>query len=224
MGQWIPLDTAAGPTRGWLARPEQPPHGAVVLIQEIFGANAHIRSVAERLANAGYVALAPSMFDPVEAGFELNYDDAGMARGRALAASLGFEAALHIVRSASRWLREAGHHSAVVGFCWGGSVALLANTRLRMPAVSYYGGRSVPFLGEPLQAPMQFHFGADDPLIPPDDVQRHRLAYPDAALHVYDGAGHAFNRDSRPHDHHHHPQAAALAWQRTLGFLAEHTS
>lgn len=91
-----------------------------------------------------------------------------------------------------------------------------------MPAVSYYGGHSTTFLGEPLQAPMLFHFGADDPRIPPHDIQRHRLAPPGAGLHVYDGVGHAFNRDSRPHDHHHHPQAAALAWQHTLAFLAEH--
>ena len=219
MGRWITLDAPHGTVQAWHVAPESPAGGTVIVVQEIFGANAHIRDVAMRLAQAGFVALAPAMFDPVEAGVELRYDDAGMARGRALAGDLGFEAAVDILRSATRWLREAGHACAAMGFCWGGSVALLANTRLGLPAVSYYGARTIPFLHESLQAPMLFHFGAEDASIPPQDVERHRQAWPEAAIHVHPGAGHAFNRDVDPH--HFARDAAALAWRQSLDFLHE---
>ena len=221
MGQWIPLETAAGPVRAWLARPLGSPRGAVVVLQEIFGVNAHIRAVAQRFADAGFVAMAPALFDPVQPDVELDYDEAGFARGREYAAALGVERALQVVCAASRWLHDSGHRPAAVGFCWGGSVAFLANTRLRMPAVSYYGARTVPFLPEPLQAPMLFHFGGRDPSIPPEDVERHRALQPEASLHVYPDAGHGFNRDVDPR--HYHAQSAALAWQRTLAFLSEYT-
>ncbi|RMH94767.1 dienelactone hydrolase family protein [Lysobacter pythonis] len=217
MPGWITLDTAHGPVRAWRASPARAARGAVIVIQEIFGANAHIRHVAERFAEAGFEALAPSMFDPVAPTVELGYDDIGMARGRALAAELDFDAALDILRAARERLSDTGHHCAAIGFCWGGSVALLANLRLGLPAVSYYGARSLPFLAEPLRAPMLFHFGGGDPLIPPADIERHRNAWPEARMHVYAQAGHAFNRDVDPH--HHHAASAALAWRRTLDFL-----
>lgn len=217
MGRWITLQTPYGAVRAWHVAPNEPARGAVIVVQEIFGANAHVRDVAGRLADAGYIALAPAMFDPVEPNVELPYDDDGMARGRALATDLGFDAAIDIIRTGKRWLSEAGHASAVMGFCWGGSLALLGNTRLGLPGIAYYGARSIPFLREALQAPMLFHFGADDPLTPASDIQRHRSAYPQAELYVYEGAGHAFNRDIDPH--HYHPEAAKLAWQRSLDFL-----
>lgn len=219
MSQWITLETTEGPVQAWQAIPLQPAHGAVIVVQEIFGANAHVRDVANRLAQAGFVALAPAMFDPMQPGADLPYTDEGMARGRECAAQLGFDGALAITRAASRRLRESGHAVAAMGFCWGGSVAYLANTRLGMPAVSWYGARTVPFLHEPLQAPMQFHFGEDDPLIPGDAIEAHRRAHPDADIHVYAGAGHAFNRDVDPH--HYAAEAAALAWRRSIGFLRD---
>ena len=220
MSQWIPLSTPEGPVRAWLARPDGPPLGAVVVVQEIFGVNAHIRAVADRFAAAGFTAMAPSLFDPVQPDVELHYDGEGVGRGRDYAASLGFERALRIVSAASRWLHESGHRVAAVGFCWGGTVAMLANTRLHLPSVTYYGGRSVPFLGEPARAPMLFHFGEHDPLIPPEDVQKHRLHHPEAAIHVYP-AGHGFNCDQRAD---YDQDSAALAWERTLAFLEEHLS
>ena len=219
MSRWIQLATPHGPVRAWHAAPDLPAKGAVIVVQEVFGANAHIRDVAKRLADAGFVALAPSMFDPVEPGVELRHDEASMAHGRRLAADLGFDAAIDIIRSASRWLREAGHACAALGFCWGGTVAILANTRLGMPAVGYYGARSMPFLHEPTQAPLLLHFGEDDPLVPPEDIHLQRTAWPGAEIHVHAGAGHAFNRDTDPR--HHHPEAAMRAWQRTLEFLRE---
>ena len=222
MSHWIPLETAAGPVRAWLAQPDKPPRGAVIVLQEIFGVNAHIRAVADGFADAGFVAMAPALFDPVQPDTELSYDDAGFARGREFVTALGFERALQVISAAARWLREAGHHPGVVGYCWGGTLAFLANTRLRLPAVSYYGARSMPFLGEELQAPMLFHFGGHDPSIPADDIQRHRELQPDAQLFVYADAGHGFNRDVDPR--HYHAASATLARERTLAFLAEHTS
>jgi carboxymethylenebutenolidase len=222
MGEWIHLDTAAGPVRAWLARPERPPRGAVIVLQEIFGVNAHIRAVADGFAEHGFVAMAPALFDPVQPEVELGYGDAGFTRGRELVAELGFDRALQVVSAAARWLRESGHHPGVVGYCWGGSLAFLANTRLRLPAVSYYGARTMPFIAEAAQAPLMFHFGGLDPSTPAEDIARHRELQPQAQAFVYDAADHAFNRDVDPR--HFHAASAALASERTLAFLAEHTS
>ena len=225
MGTRVQLDVPGiGQVGGWLSRPEGPPRGALVVVQEIFGVNAHMRAVTDRYAREGLLALAPALFDPVERDAELAYDEAGFEGGRALAAALGFDRAVAIVDAAAARLRTllaeapagTGAGIAVVGFCWGGSVAYLANTRLGLPAVSYYGARTVPFLGEPLRAPMLFHFGARDHSIPPSDVEAHRRAHPGAGLHVYD-AGHGFNRDVDPR--HHDAAAARLAHARTLDFL-----
>lgn len=218
MGEWITLTTPEGAVRAWLARPERPPHGAVVVVQEIFGVNPHIRAVAERFAAAGFTAMAPALFDPVRPDTQLRYDESGVAQGRDYAAQLGFERALKIVGAAARWLRESGHRVGAAGFCWGGTVAMLANTRLHLPSATYYGGRSVPFLGEPALAPMLFHFGERDRLIPPEDIQKHRLHHPEATIHVYP-AGHGFNCDERED---YDAQSAALAWSRTVEFFEEH--
>jgi carboxymethylenebutenolidase len=219
MGRDIVVQTTQGPIDGWRADPPDhaAPLGGIVVLQEIFGVNAHIRSVAEGYAAAGYVALAPALFDPVARNVELGYDEAGFARGRELVGELGMDRAVDVVRAAAGQLQDEGLKVALVGFCWGGSVAFLGNTRLGLPAVSYYGARSQPYLGESLRAPMLFHFGEDDASTPPDYIQAHRSAQPEAQLHVYPGAGHAFNRDVDPR--HFHAASAALARQRTLAFF-----
>lgn len=198
----------------WRAQPDREVVGGVVVVQEIFGVNAHIRSVCARFAAEGFEAIAPALFDHLETGVELDYDEAGVVRGRGLAAELGFGRAVAAVGSAAEAIASAGP-IAVIGFCWGGTVAFLANTRLGLPAVSYYGGRTVPFLGEKPQAPLLLHFGERDPIIPPDDVDRHRRALPDAEIHTY-AAGHGFNCDQRAD---YDADAASLAWQRTIHFL-----
>ena len=219
MGRDVILATPAGPVNAWRA---DPPYGAaalgaVVVIQEIFGVNAHIRSVADGYAAAGYVVLAPALFDPVARNVELAYDDDGFARGRELVEALGTERALGILRACRDVLQAEGHRGiGVVGFCWGGTLAFLANTRLGLPAVSYYGARTVPFLDEPLQAPMLFHFGIDDPSISGEDIERHRTCQPDAEVQVHPG-GHGFNRDVDPR--HYHADSAAAARRATLAFL-----
>jgi carboxymethylenebutenolidase len=215
MDNWIELETPPGRIRGWHSAPDGPAAGGVVLIQEIFGVNGHIRDVAARLAREGFEVLAPSLFDPVEPGVELDYDAEGIARGRDLVTALGIDRAVDMVDSSAAWLRARGRNVGAIGFCWGGSIALLANTRLGLPAVSYYGARNTAFLGEPLRAPMQFHFGEHDASIPPEAVRKHREAYPSAEVHVYD-AGHGFNCDRRAD---YRPDAAAQAWTRSIAFL-----
>lgn len=219
MSHWIDLDTLHGPVRTWRADPTGPSRGAVLLIQEIFGVNTHIRSVAERFTAAGFVAIAPAMFDPVERGVELAYDKPDFERGRALVTALGFDRAMDVLAAATNLLHTEGLRVGAVGFCWGGSLSFLCNTRLGLPAVGYYGARSVPFLDEPARAPMMFHFGGRDTSIPPSDVELHRQKQPRAQVFVYPNAGHAFNRDVDIHAFE--PASAALAWQRTLEFLAE---
>ena len=218
MGRDIAIDTPAGSVDAWRADPEGAPLGALVVLQEIFGVNPHVRSVVDRFAAKGYIAVAPALFDPAERNVELGYDDAGMQRGIALRAEVGTDRAVGIVGAAAKLLQDEGHKVGVVGYCWGGTLAFLANTRFGLPAVAYYGGRVVDFLDEPLRAPMLFHFGADDAGIPPEAVARIREAFPQAPVHVYPGAGHAFNRDIDPG--HYHADAAALALRRTLDFFA----
>jgi carboxymethylenebutenolidase len=219
MGGDISFDSPAGAIGAWRADPMSAPRGAILVVQEIFGVNAHIRAVADRYAAEGYVALAPAYFDAVEHDVELGYDQAGVARGRDLAQAVGLERAASVTASAARLLQDEGLKVGIVGFCWGGTVALLGNTRAGLPASSYYGARDLAFLDEPLRAPIQFHFGADDPSIPPEAIQAHREKQPTAEVYVYEGAGHAFNRDID--GTHYHADAARLAHQRTMRLFAE---
>lgn len=215
------LDTPDGPIGGWLARPDRPSTTGLVVLQEIFGITAHIRDITDRYARDGFIALAPALFDPVEPGVDLPYDGDGMQQGRTLVGALGFDRAVQLIDAAARRLRSEGAtHVGVVGFCWGGTLALLANLRLGLPAVSYYGARNTNFLGEPLRAPMQFHFGAEDGSTPAADIERERAAWPRASFFVHPGTGHAFNRDCDPA--HYHAGAAALANAETLAFFREH--
>ncbi|MGX5731798.1 dienelactone hydrolase family protein [Pseudoxanthomonas beigongshangi] len=223
MGEWTTLETARGPVAAWQARPAGEPRGGLVIIQEIFGANAHIRSVAERYAEAGYATLAPAFFDLVEPGVELPYDPSAHDRGRELVGKLGFDAALDIVSAAAAALLPAGK-VGTVGYCWGGTVAFLSALRLGLPAVSYYGSRNRLFLAEMpagamLPAPVMFHFGEQDATISPDAIQLHRERLPDMPIHTYP-AGHAFNRDATPEIYD--AASAELALSRSLAFLAEH--
>ncbi|MFC4728215.1 dienelactone hydrolase family protein [Coralloluteibacterium thermophilus] len=216
MGETVTLHTRNGEIGGYAARPARTPAGGIVLVQEIFGVNAHIRGVVDRFAEEGYATVAPAVFDHVERGIELGYDEAGFKRGRDLVGQLGIDRAVADVAAAAGWLRDQGvARVAAVGYCWGGSVAFLANTRLGLPSVSYYGGRTLPFVHEVPRAPMLFHFGEADPYITPADVQAHRDALPDAQVHTYP-AGHGFNCEQRAD---YDAASAKLALERTLAFL-----
>ena len=216
MGQNITLPTSCTQCIGaYLARPEGKSKGGIVVIQEIFGVNAHIRSVADRLAAAGYTAVAPQFFDYLETGVEMDYDTQAMARGKALVNELGMDRAVEAVGSAAASIASAVR-VGTLGFCWGGTVALLAALRLGLPSVSYYGARNLPFLDETPKAPVMFHFGELDKSIPPEMVAKHREKLPQMEIYTYP-ADHAFNRDIGPQ---YHEPSATLAWDRSMGFFA----
>lgn len=202
----------------FVARPAAEPRGCVVIVQEIFGVNEHIRWVAtQQYAAAGFLAIAPCFFERIESGVELDYTPEGTATGRSLVDSLGMDAPLRDIRAVQRQL--AGDlPTGVVGYCWGGTVACLAATRLGLPAVSYYGGRTLPFLHERLQAPMMFHFGEHDPMIPMDSVRQISRAHTQAACHLYP-AGHGFNRQGHSAWH---DDSARTALTRTHAFFNQH--
>ena len=219
MGNWITLDTHHGKAQAWEVLPAGTPRGALVVIQEIFGVNAHMRSVAERFAAEGYAVLVPSFFDLLDdhagsAPLELPYDNDGVKAGLDAVNAIGVEKSLVLVRAAAT--RLAGHGKVgTVGYCWGGSIALLAALRLGLPSVSYYGARNAPFLTETPLAPVMFHFGEQDASIPPERVQQHRDLLPQMDVFTYP-AGHGFNCDLRTD---YEPSSARLARERTLDFF-----
>lgn len=217
MGQSINLNTAGTHCIGaYLAKPAGKPKGGIVVVQEIFGVTPHIRDVTDRFAAAGYTAIAPAFFDYVENNVELAYDRAGTERGKELAMEVGLDRAVEAVASAADSIKSSGK-IGVVGYCWGGTVALLAAQRLALPAVSYYGARNVAYLDQPLKAPVIFHFGANDRSITAEAVDKHRKAWPDAPVYVYEHCGHAFNRDVDGNVYNR--DAAKLAWERTMKFF-----
>jgi carboxymethylenebutenolidase len=226
MGDFIQISTSGTQCIGaYLAQPQGTPHGGIVVVQEIFGVNAWVRSAVERFAAAGYTAIAPAFFDHVETGVELGYGAEGFGRGRDLVGEIGFDRAIEDVASAAQAIVSSGK-IGVVGYCWGGTIALLAATRLGLPAVSYYGARNVQVLDEPLGAPVQFHFGERDDSIPAAAVQRHRdhyagaIAAGEVEIYTYPGAGHAFDRDVDTG--HFEGASSASARERTLAFFARH--
>lgn len=201
----------------WRAEPAGTPRGLVVVAQEIFGVNGHIRDVCARFAQAGFLAVAPALFDRQSRGVELGYDEAGIARGRALKEAADPEQALADLAAARSLAPD--FPAAVVGFCWGGLLAWLA--ACRQPglagAVSYYGGGIGRHTGETPRCPVLLHFGEQDKAIPLEEVEALRAAHPGLPVHLY-RAGHGFNCDQRASFD---AEAAALAWKRTVAFLEE---
>jgi carboxymethylenebutenolidase len=215
MGHWVSLQTPTGTISAWRADPPVSSRGALVVIQEIFGVNSHIRNLVDRFAGHGFTALAPALFDHVEHHVELGYDQSGVDYGRQMVEKVGFDRAVADVAAAQRLLQPDGN-VGVVGYCWGGTVAFLSWARLRLPAVSYYGARTAPFLAhERSNAPLMLHFGEQDQMIPAETIAAHREALPDAKIHLWP-AGHGFNCDQRQD---YNATVATQALQRTLAFF-----
>lgn len=190
----------------------------VVVIQEIFGVNSHIRSVADDYAREGFIAVAPALFDRVEPGVELAYNGEDFGRGMRMATQIGMDAALKDVAAAIDYAagQVGSNHVGVVGYCFGGTLAWLAATRVRPAvAVGFYGGRIASYATETPHCPVMLHFGAKDPHIPQSDIEKIRQSHPELPIFMYD-AGHGFNCDQRKD---YDPRSAALARQRTLEFL-----
>lgn len=197
------------------------PHAAIVLIQEIFGVNKHIRSVADDYAAQGFLVIAPALFDRAERNLELTYEPADVTKGMNAVMKIGLDAALKDVAAAIRYARSGlgTGKVGVLGYCFGGTLAWLAATRLDPDvAVGYYGGRIAQFAAETPRCPVMLHFGAKDPHIPASEIAKIKNAHPDLSLFIYD-AGHGFNCDQR---RDYDATAATLARDRTLEFLRSH--
>jgi carboxymethylenebutenolidase len=200
------------------ADPDGAPKGGIVVIQEIFGVNSHIRSICDRLAGDGYAAIAPALFDRVQPDFESGYSSEEVETARGFIANPDWDAFLRDTDAAAGALAGTGK-VGIVGFCLGGSVAFLAATRLNgfSAAVGFYGGRIAAYADETPQCPVQLHYGSEDHGIPMSNVDTVKEKRPDVEIFVYEGAGHGFNCDERGSFH---PEAAKLAWGRTQAFLA----
>lgn len=200
-------------------RPTTAPKAGLVVLQEIFGLNPHIRRVCDGFAAQGYEVLAPALFDRIEPGVELGYDAAALAKGKTFPPRLGWDNPLRDVAAAVAALRGAGK-VGVVGYCWGGSLAFLAAARLEglAAAVGYYGSAIAKNLDATPKVPTLLHFGETDASIPLSDVDAIRAQQRGVEVHVYP-AGHGFNCDARgAYD----APSAKLALERTLAFFAQH--
>lgn len=205
---------------GYRADPATPAKAAVVVIQEIFGVNHHIRSICDRFAREGYAAVAPSIFDRLEPNFQSGYSPEEVAVARKFVASPDWGAMLRDTQAAVDAVRAVGP-VGIIGFCLGGSVAYGAATSLSglKAAIGYYGGAIVRFADDKPTVPTQLHFGAKDAGIPLSDVEVIRAKRPDVEIHVYEGAQHGFNCDERAS---YDKTSADLAWPRSMEFFAKH--
>ena len=202
----------------YLARPADGVKAGLVLCQEIFGVNAHIRKVADGFAADGYLVVAPALFDRVERGVELCYAEPDLAKGRELRTSIPWDQVVVDVGAAVEEAAKGGK-VGVIGYCWGGSVAWLAACRLPVAAaVGFYGGQIHELRDQQPRCPVMLHFGEKDSIIPMQHVDEIRARHPDVQSYVYP-AGHGFSCDERTD---YHLESAALARKRTLDFLAEH--
>jgi len=192
---------------------------AVVVIQEIFGVNEHIRSVVDRYAAFGYHAIAPALFDRVTTGVELGYDQDGMTQGREMAGKIRWEPAMLDLTATVAHVSSTGPVGSV-GYCFGGSLSWLCAVELPVTAaVGYYGGQIHSLNDRNPAAPTMLHFGELDGGIPLDQVDEIAKAHPDVDVYVYEAAQHGFSCDARGSFH---PLSAAIALGRTLDFFVSH--
>jgi carboxymethylenebutenolidase len=220
MGTTIELRASDGhQLSAYRADPEGQARGSVLVIQEIFGVNPHIRAVCDDYAREGYVALAPALFDRVERGVELGYEGEAMRRAVALVMQVKPAEASSDLQAGIDELAKTGK-VGVVGYCYGGTMAWVAACRLeRVAAAScYYGGHIARQRDSKPRVPTQLHFGEQDASIPISDVEALRAAHPDVEVYLYP-AGHGFNCDARAS---YNADAAALAKKRTLELFRRH--
>ena len=221
MGQNIKLTASDNfQLGGYRADPATAPKAAVVVIQEIFGVNHHIRAVCDRIAGNGYVAIAPAIFDRIERDFQCGYSPEEIAVARKFVANPDWTAMLRDTQAAIDAVKDVGP-VGIVGFCLGGSVVYAAATKLSglSAAIGYYGGAIVRFADDKPTMPTQLHFGEKDAGIPLTDVETIRAKRPDVEIHVYPGAQHGFNCEERAS---YDKASADIARQRSIEFFARH--
>ena len=227
MSQFIQLTSSDGfSVPAWLAEPQGTPRGAIVVLQEIFGVNSHIRAVADRYAASGYLAIAPSTFARVKHGVELGYEQQDMEAGFALKTAVDALPAPGVMADIQAAINEAAKRSGrkvgIVGFCWGGLLTWRSACMLDglSAAVCYYGGgmTTPEESARKPRVPVLAHFGERDHWIPVDEVKAFAKTHPEVEVHIY-AADHGFHCDQRGS----YDQAAAqLANERTLAFFAKH--
>ncbi len=234
MGRWIEVVADDGHRMpAWESVPERPARGALVVVQEIFGVNSHIRSIAEGFAADGWHAIAPALFERVRPGFETGYGDDDIQLGRALAQKAGVDDVMRDIAATVKAASAAGAGAAragdapgaaggvgIVGYCWGGTMSWVASARVEglACAIVYYGGSIANFVDEQPRCPVLCHFGQRDRTPSPEQARSVLAAHPQVKGHFYD-AGHGFNCDQRGSFD---AEASKLARQRTLAFLAAH--
>jgi carboxymethylenebutenolidase len=223
MSEQVRLTAADGhQLDAYVARPQGKPIAGLVVVQEIFGVNQHIRSVADGYAKDGFLAVAPALFDRYERGVDIGYEGADMQKAMSFVPRIDIDAAVRDTAAALDYVRtQTGKKCGVIGYCLGGSIAWLAATRLKPDvAVGYYGGHIAKFVGEEPKVPVMLHFGKKDQHIPKEEVDKIAAAHPEVEIHWYD-AGHGFNCDARSSFD---PESAKLARARSLEFLAKNLS
>jgi len=220
MGQVLELTSADGfKLAAYRADPPGTPRGGLVVAQEIFGVNSHIRSVCDGYADDGYIAIAPALFDRTQRGVDIGYTPDDIVKGREFKAKAQVDAALLDI-AAARDATAGSGKVGVIGYCWGGYIAWMAASRLSGFACSipYYGGGMLDAIGERPQCPVMAHFGERDTVLPVDRVRKFAESHPEAQVFIY-AADHGFNCDQRGS---YDAAAATLARERTLQFLRRH--
>jgi len=194
------------------------PRGLVV-VQEIFGVNGHMRAVSERLAGFGYRVLSPALFDRAEKGVELGYTPDDIQKGLALRAQISEDAVLKDIEATAAAFGD--KPVGIIGYCWGGSIAWLGATRSKnfKAAIGWYGGGIAAAKDESPNCPVQLHFGEQDHGIPLTDVEAIKAAHPKIPVFVYEGAQHGFGCEERAS---YSAKDCELAELRSLAFFAEH--
>ena len=217
MGHSVELTAADGHRlAAYLSEPAAKPRGGIVIVQEIFGVTRHIRAVADEYAAAGFLAVAPALFDRVERNVDVPYAD--VQKGVGYKQALNTDQVLLDVQAALNRVGAAGK-VGVVGFCWGGTIAYLAAARLKIDAaVAYYGGEIHNHTAEKPRVPIMVHFGEKDAHIPRSAVEQIRASHPEGIYHLYP-ADHGFNCTDRASFE---PASAKLALQRSVEFLHRH--
>jgi carboxymethylenebutenolidase len=220
MGEFTTLMARDGHEfNAWLSAPAQGcrVRGALVIAQEIFGVNRHIRRVADDYAAQGYVTIAPCLYDRVRRGIELGYSEKEVQEGRGYRLRIPKEKTLLDLTASINVVRHSGR-VGIVGYCWGGTLTYIAGCELPVACgVAYYGGQIKDHLEKSPKRPMMYHFGEKDPHIPMSDVDRIRAADPNGVFHLYP-ADHGFNCEDRAT---YDAASATLARERTLAFLAD---
>ena len=218
MGEMLELQAADGhKLSAYKATPEGRVKGGVVVVQEIFGLNSHIKEVCDGYAKEGFVAIAPALFDRIRPGIFLGYSSEDVAEGIKYKTQTTDADALQDIDAAAKEIAGVGD-IAVIGYCWGGSLAYLSACRLSsiQKAVGYYGGQVAQHVAETPKVPIILHFGDQDGSIPMTAVEAIKAKRPDIPVYVYH-AGHGFNCDQRGS---YDAGSAKLALQRTLEFIS----